>query len=588
MSKFKELVHKVDFCVVGGGLSGLCAAIAAARQGLKVALIQDRPVLGGNASSEIRMWICGAHGENNRETGLVEEMQLENNFRNPYLNFSIWDSVLFQFAWAEENLQLFMNASVNDAVIEDEKIKSVKAWQTTSQIWHIIEADFFADCSGDSVLAPLCGAEFRVGREARAEFNEDIQPETADNYTMGMSCLVQARETDSEKKFIPPPWAKHFPDEESIKHRVTHFRPADNFWWLELGGDVDSIHDTEEVRDELLALAFGVWDYFKNRSDKPAINWELEWVGFLPGKRESRRYVGDLILTQNDVRSEGKFSDIIAYGGWSMDDHHPGGFHYEGAATIFHPAPSPYGIPYRCIYSKNIENLFFAGRNISVSHAALSSTRVMATCALLGQAAGTAVALAAKYKCSPREVGQKYIEELQQQLMDDDCYIPWKKRKVADISLKAKLTASEGDPEAVRNGYDRPCEGNDNSWSTEAGGWLQYDLGKSTELDSARIVFDSDLNRIGTGAYQGHSEKNIVSNFSLNQSDRTPPKTLVKSFELQISDDAENWQTVVNEKESYQRLIKLPFKHKTRYVKLKLNESWGAEKCKVFAFEVGN
>ncbi|HQC53381.1 MAG TPA: FAD-dependent oxidoreductase, partial [Lentisphaeria bacterium] len=159
----RHLEHNVDFCVVGGGLSGMCAAIAAARHGAKVALIHDRPVLGGNASSEIRMWICGAQGLNNRETGLVEEIQLENNYRNPSSNFSIWDSVLFQAVKFTPGLTVFLNASVNGATMDGNRITSVKAWQTTSETWHTVKAKLFADCSGDSILAPLTGADFRIG-----------------------------------------------------------------------------------------------------------------------------------------------------------------------------------------------------------------------------------------------------------------------------------------------------------------------------------------------------------------------------------------------------------------------------------------
>jgi hypothetical protein len=178
---------------------------------------------------------------------------------------------------------------------------------------------------------------------------------------------------------------------------------------MELGGNRDSIRDTEILRDELIKISFGTWDFIKNSGHFESENLELEWVGFLPGKRESRRYVGDHILNQNDVENEGRFEDIVAYGGWTMDDHHPDGFRYKGQPTIFHPAPSPYGIPYRSLYSKNISNLFFAGRNISATHAALSSTRVMATCAIMGQAVGTAAAIAVRDDLSPRGVYEERL-----------------------------------------------------------------------------------------------------------------------------------------------------------------------------------
>ena len=164
--------HKADLCVIGGGLAGMCAAIAAARHGAKVVLMHDRPVLGGNASSEIRMWICGAHGENNRETGIIEEIELENMYRNPNRNYSIWDSILYEKVRFEENITLLLNCSCNSLEMNGNRIKSVKGWQLTTETWHTVEADLFADCSGDSILAPLSGAEYRIGREAFAEFGE--------------------------------------------------------------------------------------------------------------------------------------------------------------------------------------------------------------------------------------------------------------------------------------------------------------------------------------------------------------------------------------------------------------------------------
>ena len=186
---------------------------------------------------------------------------------------------------------------------------------------------------------------------------------------------------------------------------------TENFWYIELGGEGDAIRDAEAVRDELLRVAYGVWDYVKNAPEnrEKNANWRLDFLGILPGKRESRRYVGDHILTQNEVRAGGAFADIVAYGGWTMDDHDPAGFASKGAPNIFHPAPSPFGIPYRCLYSRNVENLFFAGRNISVTHTAMSASRVMATCALLGQAVGTAAAVAIQRGTTPRGVYAEHI-----------------------------------------------------------------------------------------------------------------------------------------------------------------------------------
>lgn len=253
----QSLHHQVDFCVVGGGIAGMCAAVAAARRGARVALLHDRPVLGGNASSEIRMHICGAQGCNMRETGLIEEIKLRNCARNPQGNYSIWDSILYEMVRFEPNITLLLNCSVNALAMTDGRIDSVTGWQLTSESWHTVSAPLFADCSGDSILAPLSGAEFRLGREARAEFDEDIAPETGDTRTMGMSCLVQFRETDRPQPFIAPEWAHVYPTDAELPYRG-HRVNGSNFWWLEVGGEDDSIHDTEALRDELLKIAFGV------------------------------------------------------------------------------------------------------------------------------------------------------------------------------------------------------------------------------------------------------------------------------------------------------------------------------------------
>ncbi|MBQ6936958.1 MAG: FAD-dependent oxidoreductase, partial [Clostridia bacterium] len=210
----REIIHNAEFCVIGGGLSGLCAAIAAARHGAKTVLMHDRPVLGGNASSEIRMCICGARGENNKETGIIEELQLENLYLNPNLNYSLWDSVLYGKAMSEENLTVLLNCSCIEAQTEGKTIKSVKGWQGTAETYHIINAKNFADCSGDSILAPLTGADFRMGREAHSEYGEALAHEEADNKTMGMSCIMQLRDTGKPQKFTPPKWANKYPTEK--------------------------------------------------------------------------------------------------------------------------------------------------------------------------------------------------------------------------------------------------------------------------------------------------------------------------------------------------------------------------------------
>lgn len=567
----EQIDHSVEFCVVGGGLAGMCAAIAAARHGIKTLLMHERPVLGGNASSEVRMWICGT--PRCLETGIVEEIRLENSYRNNDPNYSVWDSVLYEKVRFQENLTLLLNCSCQELECENGTIKSVRGYQMTTQQFHRVEARFFADCSGDSILAPLSGADFRVGRESKEEFGEQLAQDQADLKTMGMSCIIQGRQTNSPKKFIPPKWAYCYPDEASLPPRGHHFSRTQNYWYLELGGDQDSIRDTEEIRDELLKIAFGLWDHIKNHGDHDAENWSLDWVGFWPGKRESRRYMGDYILTEKDILSGAAFDDAVAYGGWPVDDHHPDGFKHFGPANVHISVPGPYTIPLRSLYSRNISNLFCAGRNISTTHVALSSSRVMATCAILGQAVGTAAAYAVKENCaSNRETAQKYFKEIQQTLLDDDCYIPGIKREIADVCRKAELKAAQGDPEPLRNGVDRILEEEENCWVCRAEDTVEYTLPEAADLNEIRIVFDSDLSR---------DHLNMVSNYLLAGETYAPPATLVTAFHVEV-DGEEIFRT----DENYQRLIVIPCGKKAKNIKLTIDAlAENTETAKIFRFD---
>jgi hypothetical protein len=556
----------------------MCAALAAARHGARVVLMQDRPVFGGNASSEIRMWIRGAHGQNNRETGIIEELELENLYRNPGANYTIWDSVLFGAVRFQENLTSLLNCTCCDVAMQGTRIASVKGWQLTTETWHTVQAELFLDCSGDSVLAPLTGAPFRIGREARDEFNESIEPEMADAKTMGLSCLIQARDTGVPQAFTPPVWAHRYPTEESFPHRDHDLSNWNtNFWWLELGGEHDSIHDTEMLRDELLKIAFGVWDHIKNHGNHGAETWALEWVGFVPGKRESRRYVGDHIVTQNDVRSEGRFDDLVAYGGWSMDDHHPAGFLYAGQPTIHHSAPSPFGLPYRALYSRTIDNLLFAGRNISATHAAMSATRVMGTCAILGQAAGTAAAIAARHALTPRGVYEHRLHELQQTLLADDCYLPWRVREITPRTRQARMSASSGNSEALRDGVDRPVGGDEHAWTAPVGSNVELAFDREISISGLRLVFDSDLNRsrrFGMNAL-----------YSRDMPTLAPPPSLVKAFTVSVRAADGTWGEIARVNDNFQRLVRVALQARATAVRVTTTASWGNAAVRVFALD---
>ncbi len=605
MGELMKKNRRVDVCVVGGGLAGTFAAIAAARHGAKVVLMQDRPVLGGNASSEIRMWVSGAGSRvrNLQETGIMEEILLENMYRNPTRNFSIWDSILYEKVKAEENIELLLNCACCFAECDGNTIKNVTGFQLTTYTWQSVEAEVFIDCSGDSILAELVDAEYMVGREAKETFGESWGLEKADKKTMGMSLMIQAHETDHKCEFIAPDWAYKFTTDEEMK-----FKPHDcldrietNFYWIELGGEVDSIHDTEEVRDELIKIAYGVWDHMKNHGDHGADNWELDFIGFLPGKRESRRYVGDYVLTQQDVESGRLFDDQVAYGGWQIDNHLPGGFNMQGKDE-FHlqkkRLTEPYGISLRCLYSKNISNLMFAGRNISASHLAFASTRVMGTCGVLGQAVGTAAALMTQNHMSARQLCAEKIGELQDVLMEDDCFLPGIKRKISPLCTQETLSADWGDASLLLNGTERKIWGNDNGYWGMCNRAITYTFPEKKHISDFRLIVDSDLDREYT---EGNPQVLNISatlfrRLDYNYTSFGFPECMLKAFRIEALDDNGQWQTVYETNCNRQRMIRQKLDVDTTAIRLipvntyfseKLGAAtYGSAQAHIFAFEV--
>lgn len=603
-----ELLRKnrrVDVCVIGGGLAGTFAAIAAARHGAKVVLMQDRPVLGGNASSEIRMWVSGAGSRvrNLQETGIMEEVLLENMYRNPMRNFSIWDSILYEKVKAERNIELLLNCACCFAEKEGSKIRNVTGFQLTTYTWQKVEADLFIDCSGDSILAELADAEYMVGREAKETFGEKWGLEKADKKTMGMSLMIQAHETDHKCEFIPPEWAYKFTTDEEMK-----FKPHEclknietNFYWIELGGEADSIHDTEEVRDELLKIAYGVWDHMKNYGDHGAENWELDFIGFLPGKRESRRYVGDYILTQQDVETGKQFADEVAYGGWQIDNHLPGGFFMNGADGNHlqkKRLTEPYGIPLRSLYSKNVENLMFAGRNISASHLAFATTRVMGTCGVMGQAVGTAAALAVRYDMSIRQLAAEKIEELQDTLMEDDCFLPGIRRKISPLCTTKTLEADWGDASVLLNGTERKIWGNDNGYWSMCNRAITYHFVEKKHISDFRLIVDSDLDREYTEGNPRvlNISATLFRRMDYNYTSFGFPKCMLKAFRVEALDDAGDWKIVYETDRNHQRMIREKLDLDTTAIRLIPMKTYfseelgaaayGSAQAHIFSFEV--
>ncbi|MFI3170434.1 MAG: FAD-dependent oxidoreductase [Faecalibacterium sp.] len=424
----KEVIAKsYDIVIVGGGMSGLCAAISAARHGAQTALVQNRPVLGGNASSEIKMHICGAdvHGSRPgaRETGLLEEILLRNRSINPTESFSIFDTVLWEKATFQEGLDLYLNTNVYDVTTDGKKIISATALQQTTEKHFCFAADTFIDATGDGVLSALAGAKFMYGREGKDVFGETLAPEQSDNNTMGNTLFFTSKDVGHPVPFVKPDWANTYTEADLAQRDHAHLDAG--YWWVELGGkDSHVIEDGEVIRDALLKAVYGIWDHIKNGGNHGAENLVLDWVGMLPGKRESRRVMGEYILIAQDLDAGTRFADAVAYGGWPMDMHDMGGLHADtNRPNVFHYLKDVYTIPYRSLIAKDFDNLLLAGRNISASNMAFGSTRVMGTCAVIGQAAGTAAALAHKQGIAPLALLSD-IKALQQTLLRDDCYIP--------------------------------------------------------------------------------------------------------------------------------------------------------------------
>lgn len=522
MCSAKQVEKAYDVVVIGGGLSGICAALAAARHGSNTCLVQARPVLGGNSSSEIRMHIAGAtchFGKKDLwETGILMELLLENKSRNPYHAFPIWDIVLWEKVRYQENLDLYMNTTLDEVRMDGDRIVNAVCRQATTETEYRFSGSIFVDATGNGTVGYYAGARYRMGSEDRYEFGEPDAPEKPNNYTMGNSIMFIASDRGEPVPFKKPEWAYTF-TEDDLKLRghgtdtwyhgengiTEEYVPESGYWWIELGGDCgDIIGKAEIINEELYKVVYGIWDHIKNAGDHGAANYSLEWVGAVPGIRESRRLVGDYLLNENDILAQRVFEDAVAYGGWPMDEHAPHGvFDKDVKPTRFINFPGAYTIPYRCFYSQNVSNLMFAGRDISTTRMALGSTRVMGTCAVGGQAVGTAAAMAIEYGCTPREIGE-HIHKLQQTLLKDDCYIPgFQNQDSDDMAPQAAITATSHrpgcEPEKVVNGIARTLGEESNCWESDplSNGpqSLKLTFDHAKPVRQLRLTFDPNLSR---------------------------------------------------------------------------------------------
>lgn len=414
--KVKRDVQRVsaDFVVCGGGIAGTCAAISAARLGLKVVLVQDRPMLGGANSSEVRVHLGGYMnlGPYPRLGDVVAEIgPARGGNAQPAERYE--DQRKLDAVAAEKNIRLFLNTRIVAAKKDGDRIVSVTGRDVVTGALTCFEAPLFADCTGDANVGFLAGADFRMGRESKSETGEDMAPEKADKMTMGASVQWYTKDAGRTVAFPAEPWMIAF-NERNCEHGLR------GDWDWETGMMRDQIGEFERIRDYGMLVVYSNWSFLKNKSAKREkyANREFAWVAYVAGKRESRRLMGDHILTQQDIFDFVKYPDGTCCTTWAIDLHYPmprNTKHYDGEpfrSICTHNRHYAYPIPYRCLYSRNVSNLFMAGRNISVTHVALGTTRVMRTTGMMGEVVGMAARVCKDHGCMPRGVYESHLGDL--------------------------------------------------------------------------------------------------------------------------------------------------------------------------------
>jgi len=431
-----------DLVVVGGGIAGCCAAVSAARLGCKVALIQNRPVLGGNNSSEVRVGLSGLIFQEpypnlghlideigpigywnyleskkdplsirSKSIQAILEKHPEKLIHNagPYSNYE--DEKKYFVVYNQENLSLYLNMQVCAVNKIGNRIISVVGKNIETGEDCLFKANLFSDCTGDGEVGFLSGADYRMGRESRSQTNEFRAPENSDQLVMGTSMQWYADSTNEVSSFPDCSWAIQFND-QTCKPILR------GDWNWETGFNKNQITDIENIRDYALLAVYGNWSFLKNHSKIKSkfANKKLVWVAFIGGKRESRRLLGDVILQEQDLLNGTSFDDASFTTTWGIDLHYPEpvkGMKVEPfLAYSDTKAIKPFAVPYRCLYSRNIDNLFMAGRDISVTHIALGSVRVMRTGGMMGEVVGMAASICKKYNTTPRAVYVSYLKEL--------------------------------------------------------------------------------------------------------------------------------------------------------------------------------
>ncbi len=620
-STIRRSTFRCDVLIAGGGPAGVPCALAAARAGAKVILVHDRAVLGGNASSEIRMHIVGAdcHGKRGvelaveaREGGIIEEIRLEQTVHNPQRSATMLDLTLYDLCRNEPNLTLLLNTCVDGVEMSEGKITKAFATRAMTEEAFEITARIFVDCTGDGRLGAEAGADCQRGREGREDFGEPLAQAEGDKHSLGSSLLFQARKHDTPMPFVPPKWARKISAADVANKRL-HFQPGEQaedldygFWWLEWGGHLDTIADNEQIRDEVAAILFGVWDHIKNSGLYPGAEfWALEWFGFLPGKRESRRFLGRTILTGHDVLESRPQTDAIAYGGWYVDTHPPKGVDSpEEPPCVQHWVDRLFDIPLGCCVSRNIPNLMFAGRNLSATHIAFASTRVMATCAIVGEAIGITAAHAVQRGIGLAELwdNPSEIPAIQQKILREDGYlIGIAHTDPADLAKTATVTASSEQPESpatnILSGFTRSVHGKGGApadrvvpgthrWMSDPAkglpAWIQLDWEKPVSFSEIRMIFDTGLHR----------------ELTLSMSEKTtakmcwgrPQPETVRDYRIEARDETGRWHLVAEGTDNYRRLVvhRLSSPVTTQRLRVVVEKTNGAPEARILEIRVEN
>jgi len=610
-----------DIVVVGAGTTGMGAAIAAARNGARTALVFDRPVLGGNASSELGVSIQGAsHAHPNaREGGLIEEVKLIRASRK-FAN----NSMAYAAQAAGEKM---LKLAPNQRVLKVEKdqpghVTSVVSMNTLSGTWTRYRGKMFIDCTGDGWVGYYAGVPYRFGREGQEEFGEDEAPELADKRTMSGVIISDGVWNFSFKdeghpiEYVTPDWACVLP--KNFRRKLKPLVKArDGFipvWWIEHSGDIDDFEDPENARDELVKISFAYFGWGKNEWEHRELlrNYALTSVPFVDGRRETLRLMGDYILTGNDQKEGRIFDDRISYGGWPMDTHDPLGMMNPSGNGYWraHPNLPIYTIPYRILYNSEFDNLFFAGRCSSVTHMALGSVRVESTLATLGQVCGTAAKMCLDTGLSPKCLGEGRIGELQQLLLKQDLYIPeLKNLDPRDLARTATPSASSEQDRiwfeqssSVNWAIDRFKLGFVHKRDVSRPGWCY------SEGASPAAVIDGVSRIVGNDAHAWVSDerKQLPQTLTLRwpstveaseirisfNTDFMPvhpaamPKALVKSYAVEVLSGG-NWSVVAEERENWRRLAVHRFsRRQIDAVRIICRETWGSPSAQIFEVRV--